>query len=106
MSADGFDLKPSKALKSATERDAILKGNLGFGRLFTEHMVTIRYSAGAWQRGELVPYGPLTLDPLEIQFGEWVVPAEVSRRVSDRPQEFCPSFKLIWPLVMTRLGSE
>jgi branched-chain amino acid aminotransferase len=63
MSADGFDLKPGKALKSASERNAILKGNLGFGRLFTEHMVTIRYAGGAWQRGELVPYGPLTLDP-------------------------------------------
>ena len=47
MSADGFDLKPSKAPKSAGERDAILKGNLGFGRLFTENMVTIRYENGA-----------------------------------------------------------
>lgn len=63
MSADGFDLKPSKAPRSAGERDAILKGNLGFGRLFTENMVTIRYENGAWQRGELVPYGPLSLDP-------------------------------------------
>ena len=63
MSADGFDLKPGKALKSASEREAILKGNLGFGRLFTEHMVTIRYTGGVWQRGELVPYGPLSLDP-------------------------------------------
>jgi branched-chain amino acid aminotransferase len=63
MSADGFDSKPGKALKSAAEREAILKGSLGFGRLFTEHMVTIRYSGGAWQRGELVPYGPITLDP-------------------------------------------
>jgi branched-chain amino acid aminotransferase len=26
-------------------------------------MVTIRYRDGAWQRGELVPYGPLSLDP-------------------------------------------
>ena len=40
-----------------------LKGNLGFGRVFTEHMVSIRYAGGAWQRGELVPYGPITLDP-------------------------------------------
>jgi branched-chain amino acid aminotransferase len=63
MSADSFDLKPGKALKSASEREAILKGTLGFGRLFTEHMVTIRYTGGAWQRGELVPYGPITLDP-------------------------------------------
>lgn len=63
MAADAFDLKPGKALKTASERDAILKGQLGFGRLFTEHMVTIRYEAGAWQRGQLVPYAPLPLDP-------------------------------------------
>lgn len=63
MSADGFDLKPSAGRKSASEREAILKGNLGFGRLFTEHMVTIRYGEGGWQRGELLPYGPLSLDP-------------------------------------------
>lgn len=43
--------------------------------------------------------GPLVLDPLEIQFGEWVAPAEVSARVAGRPADFCPSFKLIWPMV-------
>jgi branched-chain amino acid aminotransferase len=63
MLADGFELKPSKASKSASEREALLKGNLGFGRLFTEHMVSIRYENGSWQKGELVPYGPITLDP-------------------------------------------
>src|SRR6188768_3775354 len=63
MLADGFDVKPSKATKSASEREAILKGSLGFGRVFTEHMVTVRYAGGAWQRGELVPYAPITLDP-------------------------------------------
>ncbi len=60
--ADGFDLRPSPAKKSAAERAAIMK-NLGFGRIFTENMVTIRYENGGWQRGELVPYGPITLDP-------------------------------------------
>src|SRR5258705_6304475 len=63
MLADGFDLKPSKTPTSDGEREAILKGNLGFGRLFTEHMVTMRYANGVWQRGELVPYCPITLDP-------------------------------------------
>lgn len=47
--------------------------------------------------------GPLTLDPLEIQFGEWVDPAEISRRVGARPADFCPSFKLLWPMVEARL---
>ena len=42
--------------------------------------------------------GPLTLDPLEIQYGEWVAPAEISARVALRAAEFCPSFKLLWPM--------
>jgi isopentenyl-diphosphate Delta-isomerase len=48
--------------------------------------------------------GPITLNPLEIQYGEWVAPAEVSRRIAARPEDFCPSFKLIWPMVVERLG--
>jgi isopentenyldiphosphate isomerase len=48
--------------------------------------------------------GPLTLDPLEIQYGEWVAPAEVTARVTQRPEDFCPSFKLIWPMVVERLA--
>ncbi len=47
--------------------------------------------------------GAITLDPLEIQYGEWVAPAEVSRRVATRPEDYCPSFKLIWPMVAERL---
>ena len=49
--------------------------------------------------------GPLTLDPLEIQFGEWVAPAEVSARMARRPEDFCPSFRLLWPMVAERLAS-
>mgnify|MGYP000978266903 CR=1 FL=1 len=47
--------------------------------------------------------GPIRLDPAEIQYGEWVAPAEVSARVQRRPEDFCPSFRLIWPQVAVRL---
>ena len=47
--------------------------------------------------------GPLTIDPLEIQYGEWVAPVEISERIATRPGDFCPSFKLIWPMVTARL---
>lgn len=47
--------------------------------------------------------GPLRLDPVEIQAGEWVAPAEVSARVQQRPGDYCPSFRLIWPQVAARL---
>ncbi len=48
--------------------------------------------------------GPITVDPLEIQYGEWVSPREVSGRVAATPAEFCPSFKLIWPMAAQRLS--
>ncbi len=47
--------------------------------------------------------GPITVDPLEIQYGEWVAPHEVTTRVAQAPAEFCPSFKLLWPMVAVRL---
>lgn len=47
--------------------------------------------------------GPLTLDPLEIQYGEWVEPAEVKGRIAARAGDFCPSFKLLWPMAAARL---
>lgn len=50
--------------------------------------------------------GPIALDPLEIQYAEWVEPAAVSARISARPGEFCASFKLLWPLVVSRLEAE
>jgi isopentenyldiphosphate isomerase len=47
--------------------------------------------------------GPVTIDPIEIQYGEWMLPAEVSTRVASRPGDYCPSFQLIWPLVAEKL---
>ncbi len=36
----------------------------GFGRVFSEHMLTIRWTrAGGWEQARLGPYGPLVLDP-------------------------------------------
>jgi branched-chain amino acid aminotransferase len=64
MSSDpGFELEPSPSPLPAAEREKLLK-DLGFGRLFTEHMVTIRYRApDGWGRGLLSPYAPIPLDP-------------------------------------------
>jgi branched-chain amino acid aminotransferase len=46
-----------------TDREKLLS-NPGFGRVFTEHMVRARWTAGAgWTDLELVRYAPLTLDP-------------------------------------------
>ena len=52
MASDpGFELKPSSSPLPAAEREKLMK-DLGFGRLFTEHMVTIRYRApDGWGTG-------------------------------------------------------
>ena len=47
--------------------------------------------------------GAIAIEPSEIQYGEWVAPAEVTARVAGVPASYCPSFKLIWPLVAERL---
>lgn len=36
---------------------------LGFGKYFTDHMLTIAYRNNAWQIPEITPYQPLTLEP-------------------------------------------
>jgi branched-chain amino acid aminotransferase len=47
----------------AAERAALLD-NPGFGRKFSDHMVTIRYTEGqGWHDGKLEPRGMLPLDP-------------------------------------------
>ncbi len=37
--------------------------NLGFGKVFSDHMATIEYRDGQWQTPEIKPYGPLNLSP-------------------------------------------
>ena len=41
----------------------------GFGRVFTDHMITLRWTAErGWHDGRLEPYGPLRLDPATSVF--------------------------------------
>src|SRR5207249_3077747 len=48
---------------AAEERQRLLS-DPGFGRIFTDHMVRVRWvEAHGWHGAELVPYQPLTLDP-------------------------------------------
>lgn len=37
--------------------------NLGFGRVFTDHMLVCDYKDGEWSSPKIVPYQPITLDP-------------------------------------------
>lgn len=66
MTTPTIELKPSAHPLSAVERDAILAAP-GFGRHFTDHMVTIKWTEGrGWHDGQLVPYAPLSIDPANM----------------------------------------
>ena len=41
--------------------------------------------------------GPFTLHPEEIDEGGWFAPAEVTRWMAERPEDFASALLLIWP---------
>ncbi|MEU2158658.1 branched-chain amino acid aminotransferase [Streptomyces sp. NPDC019396] len=66
MTTIPIELKPSSSPLSAAEREAIL-ANPGFGRHFTDHMVTIKWTEGrGWHDAQLTPYAPLSIDPANM----------------------------------------
>jgi len=70
-----------------------------------------RVEAGAATANEFVwvyrtaAEGPFTLDPEEIERGEWRMPAEVSRRMETKPADYSPAFKFIWMRVCAELAN-
>jgi branched-chain amino acid aminotransferase len=63
-----IELKPTGDPLSEQERAAVL-ADPGFGRYFTDHMVTAKYTAGrGWHDAELRPYGPIAVDPATSVF--------------------------------------
>ena len=54
-------LKVTKIGKSKI--DQVDFSNLAFGTVFTDHMFVCEYKNGAWQAPEILPYGPLQMDP-------------------------------------------
>ena len=63
--AESFEIRPSTSPLGDAEREAILAAP-GFGRYFTDHMVTIPYAGGAWGTPVVEPYAPLSLDPSAV----------------------------------------
>lgn len=58
-----FDFEPNESPVAPDIREASLK-DPGFGRVFTDHMVMIRYSEGrGWYDAKVMARGPLLLDP-------------------------------------------
>ena len=63
-----FEIHPAGQRVPEAEREAILRAP-GFGQVFTDHMVTVRWAAGrGWHDARLEPYGPIALDPATSVF--------------------------------------
>ncbi|HEX5727225.1 MAG TPA: branched-chain amino acid aminotransferase [Longimicrobiaceae bacterium] len=61
-----IELSPTATRLGAAERAALLT-DPGFGRVFTEHMVTIRHTRErGWHQARLQPYGPLAIPPATL----------------------------------------
>ncbi len=58
-----FEIRPTPNPVSDAERATMLV-DPGFGRIFTDHMITIRYAEGKdWYEPRLEPFGPIPLSP-------------------------------------------
>jgi branched-chain amino acid aminotransferase len=58
-----FEIRPNTSPVSHAERSALL-ANPGFGRIFTDHMVTIRYAEGkGWYEPRVEARAPIPMDP-------------------------------------------
>ncbi|MCW2777373.1 MAG: branched chain amino acid aminotransferase apoenzyme [Frankiales bacterium] len=61
-----FSVQPSGTPVDAEVRAGVL-ADPAFGRVFTDHMVSIRWSAQqGWHDAALLPYGPLQVDPANV----------------------------------------
>lgn len=58
-----FEIRPNPRPVAAAERESLV-ASPGFGRVFTDHMVSIRWAEGkGWYDARVEPYGPIPLDP-------------------------------------------
>lgn len=58
-----FEVQPSGGMVDAESRTASLT-DPGFGRVFTDHMISARWTPDAgWHDAQLMPYTPLSIDP-------------------------------------------
>jgi len=73
------------AVDSSAARKA-LSQELGFGKIFADRMFTMRYTqAEGWHDSEIVPYGPLTLQPaaMVLHYGQEIFEGQKAYRWAD-----------------------
>src|SRR6187455_2310712 len=80
-----FELTPSETARSRAERETILS-DPGFGKHFTDHMVTIDWTVEeGWHSARVTPYGPLQLDPASsvLHYGQEIFEGMKAYRHAD-----------------------
>ncbi|OYW30469.1 MAG: branched chain amino acid aminotransferase [Caulobacter sp. 12-67-6] len=96
-----FAYVPHPKPTSAEQRAALL-ADPGFGRVFTDHMVTIRYSqAQGWHDAKVEPRGPIPMDPASsvLHYAQEIFEGMKAYRTADggtalfRPEENARRFQ-------------
>ena len=80
-----FELTPSETARTRAARETILS-DPGFGRHFTDHMVTIDWTIEeGWHSARVTPYGPLQLDPASsvLHYGQEIFEGMKAYRHAD-----------------------
>ncbi|MFN5505651.1 MAG: branched-chain amino acid aminotransferase [Flavobacteriia bacterium] len=57
---------------SQSHLSAVDWDNLPFGKIFADHMFVMEYANGEWQKGEIIPFGPIEMHPAmsAIHYGQ------------------------------------
>lgn len=87
-----FDIRPNPEPVSDVERASLL-ADPGFGRVFTDHMVTIRYHEGkGWHDARVEARAPIPLDPATavLHYAQEIFEGLKAYRVSDGVVMFRP----------------
>ncbi len=72
--------------KTQNSRLATIDWNhLPFGRIFTDHMLSMDYANGAWQQAHIMPFGPLSLNPgnATLHYGQSIFEGMKAVRAKD-----------------------
>lgn len=77
------DFKITKAEKTRIE--SVNWDNLGFGVYLSDHMYISEFKDGSWNKGEIMPYGPLPMEPsmCTIHYGQSVFEGLKAFRAAD-----------------------
>ena len=84
-----YDIKITKSDK--TRFNDINWNSLGFGQFFSDHMYISEYKDGKWNDGEIVPYGPIPMEPsiAALHYGQSIFEGMKDYRRADGSRHRC-----------------